>query len=649
MTSYTMININYYIEKEFFVGMDQDYHPSDRDIGPEISDIDGENDEEKPQPVKKVSRKRQRQPQLHKKSIAKENVERGRERATLKKIIPAKIFQGQTLCKCKPLCSSKIDITRQNTIFNSYWNIANHSQKIALIRNSVDVRPVRPKSDQFLPLIPKKNRKVTFQYHLADSNGIPHKVCRDFLQNCYQISSSTLNRFVTSTTSNPSGEERRGKSSSANRTSDEARNIVRAFINKFPAYESHYGRSSSQKKYLHMDLSVAAMYRMYLKQFEDVQHKKPVSENIFREIFNHDFNLSFKKRHSDTCNACNTFKANKDNQNLSEEERRTLTESKEAHDALREQIFKEFKQNVNQTSEDTIVLTFDLQKVLDTPSLSDNVAYYKRQLATYNLCIVDEKTHKAYMYVWSENVASRGAQEIGSCILRHLRTSIPEDVQFVKLYSDCCGGQNRNIKLSLMLKHFLASSDLKLIEHNFFLSGHSYNSCDRNFGLIERERKKFDDIETPEKWIQIIQNSKVKEPKFQVTKMEKEHFFTSKELESMIVNRKTDVFKQKINWLKIRQIRHDKEKLFDLCLKHDNDQELRCVNIARKGVSEEQFQNYEVSLLYPTGNVITQQKYDDLMALIKLIDPKYRPFYIKLRTTNENKDYDFASGDSDDE
>jgi len=62
------------------------------------------------------------------------------------------------------------------------------------------------------------------------------------------------------------------------------------------------------------------------------------------------------------------------------------------------------------------VVTFDLQSTLPTPRLSSNIVYYKRQLMVYNLGIHDCKTEVGYMYAWHEGQASRGAQEIASCI-----------------------------------------------------------------------------------------------------------------------------------------------------------------------------------------------------------------------------------------
>lgn len=142
------------------------------------------------------------------------------------------------------------------------------------------------------------------------------------------------------------------------------------------------------------------------------------------------------------------------------------------------------------------------------------------------------------MYVWSENVASRGGQEVASCLLKHFQNNLPETVKHVILYSDSCGGQNRNIKVALILKHFLASSNLDLIEQKFFLSGHSFNSCDQNFGYIEKEQRKYETIYDPDHWVDIIKNTRKTEPKFNVTKMEAKDFFTSQDLQQVITNRK---------------------------------------------------------------------------------------------------------------
>lgn len=145
------------------------------------------------------------------------------------------------------------------------------------------------------------------------------------------------------------------------------------------------------------------------------------------------------------------------------------------------------------------------------------------------------------MYVWSENVASRGSQEIGSCLIRHLNGHLPKETKNLVLYSDSCGGQNRNIKLALMLKKFLSTHiTLDSIEQNFFVSGHSFNSCDRPFAVIENAKKKSKAIYTPDQWISLIECAKINEPKFLVTKMSSGDFLSTSELEKLITNRKVD-------------------------------------------------------------------------------------------------------------
>lgn len=79
-------------------------------------------------------------------------------------------------------------------------------------------------------------------------------------------------------------------------------------------------------------------------------------------------------------------------------------------------------------------------------------------------------------------------KEIASCLLKYFKDHIDENKRHLILNSDSCGGQNRNIRVSLMLKHCLAEeNNVDLIEQEFFLSGHSFNSCDRSFSLIEKK------------------------------------------------------------------------------------------------------------------------------------------------------------------
>jgi len=100
---------------------------------------------------------------------------------------------------------------------------------------------------------------------------------------------------------------------------------------------------------------------------------------------------------------------------------------------------------LTKTDNDVSVLTFDL---LTTPVISTGKCYYKRQLWTYNLHIHCMNNDTVFTYLWDESTASPGADEAASTLLLHIKNHV-KTTQLI-CYSDCCGGQNRNIKLALM-------------------------------------------------------------------------------------------------------------------------------------------------------------------------------------------------------
>lgn len=106
------------------------------------------------------------------------------------------------------------------------------------------------------------------------------------------------------------------------------------------------------------------------------------------------------------------------------------------------------------------------------------------------------------MYVWDEITASRGAQEIGSCIRKHILSNTP-NANHIIAYSDACGGQNRNFKQCLFWLKLLQDTNINVIDHKFMVSGHSFLPNDRDFGQIEQYAK--DRIKyVPDDWYAMI-------------------------------------------------------------------------------------------------------------------------------------------------
>lgn len=474
-----------------------------------------------------------------------------------------------------------------------------------------------------------------------------------------QISKTRIDKCVKKKQmkSNDCAVDGRGKHKSHKKTPADRIHTIIKFINSLPQYESHYMRaraSDSGRKYLASNLNLKIIYNEY-KLLCDEKNEKPLSNYMFRDTFYRKFNLKFKPPSQDTCNFCDTMKQKINAAPIKSIERMQLIQLREEHwDGVRllEREEKEYVSASKFTSCDKIVLVFDLEKIFETPKLSSSRSYYSRQLSTYNLCVHDETYNRTYMYLWHEGIASKGPQEITSCLIYHLNHFVPNEIKEVILYSDSCGGQNRSIKTSSMLSHALEKSDhLQSITQHFYRSGHSYNVCDRKFAIIEKKRKAVEAIYTPSQWKTLIENSKQTMPKFKVIEMQSTDFYCCDQLLGRFcINRKQTIDKQAINWFTFRKIAYRKghpmqlffETYADVADKYDESVEFprnntKIISVAKRGMVADAFTNFELPLLYPNGRSIATKKKSDLLELLDLIPVEFRSFYTNLNHTDEDE------------
>lgn len=283
--------------------------------------------------------------------------------------------------------------------------------------------------------------------------------------------------------------------------------------------------------YLAPDLGLPKLIFLYK---EETPPSEQVSNFMFRKVFNQQFNLSFHAPITDSCKKCDNFKI-KIEAEESSVKKGELDSQRKLHLLKAESARNNFKIDKNRAADDSdlTVIVFDLMKTLPTPVISTGICYYKRQLWTYCLGIHNAYNDEVTMYVWDETISSRGPQEIGSCLLRFIK----EKVKTKKLimYSDQCGGQNRNIKMATLCQYIVAHPDYTVdnIDHKFYVSGHSYLACDQDFGLVEKKKKFFKNIYLPDDWTTVIKAARDKNP-FDVIKMTKDDFISTKKLENNI-------------------------------------------------------------------------------------------------------------------
>lgn len=436
------------------------------------------------------SRKRTRNPLQHNSIKKKLKVQRGEEYITKSmKVVPKTEFREQNVC-CKKNCAQRINVDQQKRCFESLYSLSNWTQKTLFLRTLSKRFNTKQNAN---PIKKLKKKDFYHKYYLTNSDGNQMEVCLSFLIKCLQITKSRMIRAMQSTVQNETAKDSRG-SYPTKKTDIGDYNFVKQFIKRYPTYESHYKTSVSNRKYLSSYLNIERLYREY-SIVCDFDKRKTLSNWMFRHIFNTEFNLCFGAPKVDTCRTCDSIKVKIEAKNLNFETRQQLEEQKKVHTDLVDQTRKSFNESITlakDPAQKTEIFTFDLQKALPTPCISTSDAYYLRSLWTYNLCVHDEVRNISYMYIWNESIASRGAQEVGSCLYKHFFSILPKDTRKVILYSDSCSGQNKNIKLALFLKKILSIweyAPLQTIEQRFFVSGHSYNSCDRSFGIIEKQKR----------------------------------------------------------------------------------------------------------------------------------------------------------------
>ena len=93
----------------------------------------------------------------------------------------------------------------------------------------------------------------------------------------------------------------------------------------------------------------------------------------------------------------------------------------------------------------------------------DSLLYFSRKLCIYNLCIDEAFPPKTgFYYCWSEVEGNRGSNEIGTCMHKWLE-QLPSAIKEVFLFSDTCGGQNRNQNVAALLLYEYKRLQLKLL------------------------------------------------------------------------------------------------------------------------------------------------------------------------------------------
>ena len=579
-------------------------------------------------------RKRSRNPDAWKEIICKKKRNEGKEytsRSTGKVVEARKIGP-----ECRDGCFDKVTRPIIEALFSEYWGIGNYDGQTSYLQKLIV--PVPIKRRRTLAEESRRSTTVAYTVKYGDSE---FKVCKQGFLSIFGIGAKrcrvALQKVTLGKTTVP---DQRGKKESATKIVGPKADLVREHIAMLPTMTSHYSRAkSSLRKYMDSSLSVKKLYDLYTDYIKtDHPDVEPVSFNYYGNVFRLEFNIGFAPPKVDTCSTCDAFQASITNLQErgagSEEAQEAMQRLQEDLDRHRE-LARIGRQQVDAFSaegDDVMALCFDLQQTLPTPKLSTNVAYYKRKLWTYNLCIHNLVTKKSTMYLWDEVTAKRGSCEIMSCLQHYVDNNHEENQTKLFLYSDNCAGQNKNTNVILGCLRMLHSKKFFRIEHRFLVPGHSFLPCDRHFGNIESRLRREAMITGKPHYKKLIESAI--QGGFEVVDMQQENFLDFDVLQNHITKRTSKT----TSLQKSRVIVFDVAHKEGYTLKQSYDMEDRTDEHPVKlqkgraaAYNRKTFNLSEVQLprKYNQALPLTSEKLDDLKDLVRFIAPLEEQQYLQ--------------------
>ena len=392
-----------------------------------------------------------------------------------KKVVPAKIFNRVISC-CAKKCCDKIDETQQREFHADFWKIAaDYKSQNIILKTLMFVRP----ESQAMQSTSKKN--VLWDYFFqTQKERIP--VCQHFLCSVLDIGRKRIRVVQSKVAKNESLEDDRGTHKNhVIRLNDTVKNLIQEHCLSIPHNESHYSREKSSLTYFeNPDLNISILYKLFLEFYAEKTGKKeiPLTETTYRKYFQYNLKFSFSKPRTDVCDFCYENKNNTEDSDVKKHKMNVTNYS-----ALKKSLCA--KKNV-------LILEFDFGQNLALPKIPVSAQFYKTLLWLHILNVnVLGSSKRSYMYFFLEGELKKGGNTVCNMLYDAIKREYGHDhYDKIYLFSDSCGGQNKNY----LVLSFLSLLSRKLqteIQHIYPVRGHSYCSCVRNFGMYGKKRREW--------------------------------------------------------------------------------------------------------------------------------------------------------------
>ena len=544
-------------------------------------------------------------------------------------------------CKCQYNCGEKLNAPERRRIFEQFYKLGSHDAQ-----NKYLYGLIRKKSVQRKTRGVTIRRSQTIAYHIRLRDGTHVQVCKKTFCDLHAIGKRRVERLCLKLSAGVlvASDERGKHSNRPHAISEELKRKVREHIKSFPCRKSHYSRTDNKKKrYLPENLSIARMHQMYVSKFEpgvrESGSQPQVKEWLYRKIFNEEFNLSFGYPRSDTCETCDQLRVAIE-ASKSEAEREELQGELAAHQEKASQGYQSLRNDaaVAKRESGCNLLTFDMMQTLPVPTLTHSSMFYLRQMWTYNFGIHDMAAGTATMCLWDETIASRGADEICSCLKEYI-ASLPPETKRLTCFSDSCFGQNKNFQMICFWNWLVCQGRFEQVDHKFLVRGHTYLPNDRDFAHIEK-RKDSAQVYIPAHWETVIREACVSKP-FNVAPMDSTKFLSFSDLLKQHTQRKKDangksVLISKAVWMNFGQAeevagghQHMRKHPNEVWIRYsfNLDEPWSKLNLLKGRKKMQPSSSLSLPVKYPNGHPLNPNKIADLQRMVPFLPEEYRQFY----------------------
>lgn len=220
------------------------------------------------------------------------------------------------------------------------------------------------------------------------------------------------------------------------------------------------------------------------------------------------------------------------------------------------------------------MVVYDLEAVLQCSWGDASDFYYVSKINAYHFTFNELNAEKPNVlcYLWDETQAKRGANEIGTCVLKYIeslreRDSVKngEKLNVISYSNNCCGQQKNCFMLLVYLFSVTKYPFVNYITHKFLVKRHSQNEGDSVYSVIEStvtKSLKSGPICIPPQYATLIRTAKKTGEPYQVEEMSYDSFFNVKDLaaQSLITNSLKDSNDEVVKIMSVSVFRFEMDK-----------------------------------------------------------------------------------------